>query len=271
MNVDHIQFELRRRRLDEIFDFAITVLRNYPGLYIRFVLPALILFVALNTLLIWPLREDLGDDWESLFFSWPNLALFAVLIVEGSILRLPLLLINGRLLFQERVQGAEIRGDLRAVAGSYLGRVVILRNLLLLAFWPIFFLWPRSFFLPEVLALERTPGSQVRARLENLTRRQSDRILGFRLVSLLLGLLFLIIGAYVYSELRGIPGLDFGGWWFSAAFCFLSPVINLLFLVYSLFHNTARFLFYIDTRSVLEGWDLEKMLIKGMRESTGNR
>ncbi len=263
MNIDHIQFELRRRRLDEIFDFGVTVLRHYPGLFFRFSAPLVLFFFALNFVFIALLRPTLveGEDFDGF---WQNLLLAFVLLVEQSVVRLPLLLTCGRLLFQQSVSRADLRADFRAVAGGYFLRTVLMRNFL------FFVLWPRYFFLSEVVALERTPGERIRPRLENLTRRQSDRILGFRLIAFFLGLVFVLVGLFFFRTILEIPGLEKKPWWLSADFSLLSPVLHVFLLVFAVYHTTARFLFYIDTRSLLEGWDIEKMLLKGMRESNGN-
>lgn len=262
MNIDHIQFELRPRRLDEIFDFAVTVLRHHPGLFFGFAVPQILVYLLLNVALIGFLRGSMDGTREFETF-WPALLLLLVLLAEHSALRLPLLLANGRLLFQQRVRAREVFSDIRAVAAAYIWRSILIRNLFL------FVLWPRYFFLSEVVALERSESGKIRPRLENLTRRQSDRILGFRLLAFALGLIFLAVGMFVWSSVLEIPGLGGELWYFSDKISIFTPMTHLIFFVFSVYHSTARFLFYIDTRSQLEGWDIEKMLLKGVRESTG--
>ena len=95
LDVRNIQYRLRRRRLDEIFDFATLVLRNHLASFLMLVAPIVGLCFALNAGLIAWLGRYGPDELE--WLSWPHLGLLLLLMFQRSVVSLPVLLLNGNL------------------------------------------------------------------------------------------------------------------------------------------------------------------------------
>lgn len=298
MDIRNIQYELRPRRLLELLDLAIVVVMRRPALFLRFAAPYAIVAVAANTALM-ALFADPDDGLE--LNHWLTWLLPYLLYLEMQLLSLPLVLINGRLLFEDRVDAGEIWRDCISLLPRFLIHQTLRRGLLLLAFatpalcliW-ILQWWGKSEvaapflvmalalivaavsgwrmlitnqFAGEVLALERIPTPMLRRRIEALARGMADRSAGLRWIE---GLLFLIgLIAVRMSWDFALSGLTLAEryWWLKATVFPLSPPLQLYCFVFFVYHCAVRFLYYIDSRSLREGWDLELALLKGVRET----
>lgn len=298
MDIRNIQYELRPRRMLEIFDFAVLVVMRRPGPFLTFTLPFVLVCVAANTALM-SLFADPDDGLE--WWHWLSWLLPWILFQQMQLLSLPLTLINGRLLFEEELRPGQIfreavallpqfayhqlfwRGSLAALfaapfvmihvlhrywhdadLGGYMALEVAIGLVALVAGWRALL---SQIFRGEVLALERLERPLMRRRMRTLAAGNADRSLGFRLLEL--SLLFLAMSAVSLSWNFALEGLEFHGrhWWLDASFVPLSPPMQLLLFIFFAYHCTARFLYYIDSRSLREGWDLELGLIRGVRDT----
>lgn len=260
---------MRRRRLDEIFDFALLVIRRHLGLFLIVGLPPVILFTALNTALIFYIHGSWIDRPES--SSWLHLGVLVVLFFERSVLALPVLLLNGTLLFDDRPRLWQIFRTSLAVYPRYLAHQALLRSVLCVGFgWTIIAPWwaiITHFFKSEVIALERLQGAQIGRRLSAMTAGQTERTYGFLMIDGAFFVLVLLAASYGWNYLLDTLKLAERFWWLDAQPMLLAPVMHVFILGYAIFHTTAKFLFYIDSRSLREGWDVELSLVKGIRET----
>ena len=117
--------------------------------------------------------------------------------------------------------------------------------------------------------LEKLRGVQVTRREEALSRGLADRTISFLMLDVIIALVFLgvgLYGAYYFLDLMGLADVH---WLLDTEFSLFSPLAHLLIFIYAIFHGTAKFIFYLDTRSNTEGWDVELLLIKGVRDTDG--
>lgn len=268
MEIRNIQYRLRRRRLDEVFDFAVLVLRTHFLRFVAYSLPGALLLAGLNIWLLFALDLHEGDA-----IGWPALGIVCLLIVEQSLFAFPLVLLNGNLVFDSAPSLSQVFSGWSRLLLRYLGRVVLVRTSLMTYLAPMLVTAYRGFvhhfFLPEVLLLERLSGRDVNRRLGALARGRADRTVVFILLDLVLGAVFVICATYSYNLLTSAVGLDDLHPLFQARVSLLSPMMHVFIFIYFAFHSTAKFLFYLDIRSLLEGWDIELMLLKGVQDTDG--
>ncbi len=232
-------------------------------------LPVTIILCAINTTLLF--KMDVNSETE--FFSWQQPIVFLLIILEQPILSLPLLLLNGRLLFEKKPAVRALFSDLYACMPSYFFRTVVMRTMqyTILGF-TLITVWRgliQFFFQGEVIALEKLKKAQIKNRCLSLAKNTSDRTVGFILIDILLGLTFLFICVSTWNFILDLFSSRGKYWFFDAQFSLLSPPAHFFFFFYAVFHSAAKFFYYIDLRSAREGWDIEIMLHKGMVETTG--
>lgn len=266
MDIRNVQYRLRRRRLDEIFDFALLIMRTHFLRFVSYSAPAFVLFVGFNISLLVATDTHGGDFW-----SQANFGMMLLILAEQPLFALPLILLNGNLVFNSRPPAPQVLAALPAVLPSYVLRNVLWRSLLLTAFAPaLITVWRgavHQFFLAEVILLERLSGRDVGRRLSALTQGRSDRTVAFLLLDGALAVLFVVCATYSYNLLLRAVGLVDAHPLLQAEYTFLSPSAHVFLFVFFVFHSTAKFLFYLDLRSLLEGWDIELLLLKGIQDT----
>lgn len=270
MEIRNIQYRLRRRRLDEVFDFALLVLRTHLARFILYAAPGFLLLVGFNiSLLI--LTDSVGES----FWSARHLSFLLLVLAEQPLFALPLVLLNGNLVFDSRPPVGQVFGGVLRLLPGYFLRAFVWRTALLSVLAPsIVAVWRgavHQFFLAEVLLLERLRGRDVGRRLGALTRVRAERTVAFLLLDVTLAICFVVCAGYAYNLLLGAVGLDDVPEHWRAGYDLLSPITHIFVFAYLVFHSTAKFLFYLDLRSQSEGWDVELMLLKGVQDTEASR
>ncbi len=126
MNLLGLRLPLRRRRLDEIFDLALIVLRTNGWRYARIALPVCGAFLSLNFVL---LGQNGAEDP-----SFQNALATFLLLGESSLLQLFLVAVNGRIVFEDKPRFRDVLKDLRATALRYIFHASILNTLMYTVF-----------------------------------------------------------------------------------------------------------------------------------------
>lgn len=269
MNIQDIRYRLRKRRLDEIFDFSLLIIRRNFSLMTLYALPAIILIVGLNILILTYLQNRAGD--EGSHSGAQQLLLFGLVLFEQPLFALPLILLNGNLVFAKRPSFRDVFSDLLQVLPAYIFRTVLLRTILYTVLAPFIVpIWlslGRDFFQSEVILLEKLKGRQITRRLSALSWRHTGRNLSFLSMDVTVAMFFVGSGLFAWNQIIDLFGLGQTHWLLRGEVSLFSPIVHLLIFVYAVFHTATKFLYYIDIRSQLEGWDIELMLIKGIRET----
>ena len=268
MDIRNIQYELRDRSLSEIFDFGALVVRENLRPFLAMLGLALLVFLPLNA---WILFSNHASEGEPEWWSGLHLALLGLVLIEDSILNFALVLLNGNLLFHHSPPLREVLAGSRPLFWRYIWHQVALRTFyLILLPWALVTVW-RSLivhlFKGEVLLLEKLKGSQARERLAAMNAGQSDRSMLFQLMALLALGAFVLVGAYAWNSLIEIFPLADRFWWLEMDFSLRRPLTHVLIFAFSAYYSVVRFLYYIDTRSHREGWDVELALTRGVRET----
>lgn len=233
------------------------------------VAPIVGLCFALNAGLIAWLGRYGPDELE--WLSWPHLGLLLLLMFQRSVVSLPVLLLNGNLLFDSRPKLREILWNSLRLYPRYLwsqGVLWLLQCVVLV--WTFVLPWRAlisHFFRGEVIVLERLGGADMRRRLGAMAAGQGERTVAFVILDAVFFALYLLAVAYAFNVTLGMASLDGRFWWLDADITLFSPVMHLFVLLYYPLHTTAKFLYYIDSRSQREGWDIELTMIKGVRET----
>lgn len=267
MNIHNIQIHLRNRSLDEIFDFSFLLLRKNLMQYIKLLIVPILVFAGFN--IVFPLIFDYTDTKQD--FDGPaQYFMISLLFFEKTIISIFLVIHNGHFLFNHKPSKRKIWMEVIKSAPRYIWHQVILRGLYILILpWTIILPWRSSinhFFKSEVILLEKLEGPKMNQRLSVMSHGHNDRILLFWFFDLLFFISYLFVFYLTYNQILSIFQLDDRYWWLDAnlKYMFLSPPVIILFLPYFIFHSIAKFLFYIDTRSQREGWDIELQLLRGL-------
>lgn len=263
MDVSRIRFELRKRRLDEIFEFGLVILKNHIALFLKLTAPYLFLFFALNGFLIYFLEVTVGGEGAE---AGTFFVITALLVFEICFIDLLLVVLNSRLLFSKELKVSTVYSDRKGWIHFFF-KGVILRGSLLTFLSPFLVtLWFglfRYFFVAETIVLEQLSGKALGKRLSTLTSRAN--IFSFWILTFVVFFIYYIVAYNLASEVVSLTGIKAEPWLisFSPASILMQPVI----LAYVIYHSTVKFLFYIDTRSHIEGWDLELQLRRGLNQS----
>lgn len=272
MDIQNIQFQLRRRRLDEIFDFGFMILRENLLRYVRLLALPVVVFLAMNFSLLYLLHSD---ETEFEFFSSQHLLIFVFVFAQRGVYSLLLTVYNGYLLFDERPDLKMVWQEALRVGLGYVWHQIILRGLYLIFLpWTLILPWRSSivhFFKTEVMLLEKLRGTNMRQRLTAMSRGQGDRTILFHLMDGLLFLFYMMIASFTYNSVLEIFVLNQLSWWSDShlSYFLLSPPVHILILPYLIYHSVVKFLFYIDARSLREGWDVELNLLRGAQQTLG--
>ncbi|MCB1173303.1 MAG: hypothetical protein KDK39_07060 [Leptospiraceae bacterium] len=268
MDIRNIQFELRQRRMDEVFDFALYVMRHNLWHYTSLLIGPVLLFGACNIAWSWywyQLEEEL------LFWSGPHFSLIALLFLQKSLIAHLLILYNGMFLFNEKPSRRSVwLGFWRSLLRYGWHQIIVRMTWIFGLAWTLFFP-ARSlvthFFKSEVILLEQLKGREMRERLRYLGRTHIERSIVFIAMELIFFIVWLLLGAFGYNQLVGLFDMQDFSWWTSANLeqGFLSPVVGLLCLPWFVFHSIAKFIYYIDARAEREGWAIEIQLLRGLQ------
>ncbi|MCE9599658.1 MAG: hypothetical protein K8S54_16990 [Spirochaetia bacterium] len=262
MNLLSLRVPLRKRRLDEIFDLALIVLRANPWRYARITVPIMTGFILLN----YTLTHFLPDNR-----SLQNGIILTLLLMQASILQLFLTALNGRIVFEAVPRFRDVARDVKSTFASYLIRSSIIGSLSITLFLPIILPPVRAvftnFFLGEVIVLERLTGSALRSRTSALSNRNGDRIGGFFLFAIFIFAASLLCTVYALDSLREMMGDWAEKHIADPNFDPAGVVFQLVFFPTAVYLCLCRFFLYLDTRIQGEGWDIELMLARGIEET----
>jgi hypothetical protein len=244
---DRTLIQIRERSFFDLFDLALLLVRSRPLTLGVTALCGVAPCAALNLWLFW-------DGSVSRAF-WP-----ALLFLEAPWATAPLTVVLGDLMFGMPLGAVKVTRRLLAAFPSLLLTQLLMRGILVVSVvgWPL--LISSCAFLNEVILLERMRGFRAVGRVRTLARGfEGDLFLRF-LAQVALGLIFALCFAagartitttLVGDELTWYrPGVsDLGGLLFPAA----------VWLAIAFF-GVVRFLWYLDRRIRLEGWELELRL-----------
>lgn len=261
MNLLDLRIPLRRRRLDEIFDLAVIVLKSNHWRYGRILFPFTLSCIAINYGVTKLVKEDV----------LANGMIVLLLLFESSVLQMIFNALNGRIVFELKPRFRDVLADTKQTAPVYIGRMAILNTLYYTLLFPFIIPPVRAlfthFFMGEVIILERLRGAPLGLRAAALARGQGDRIVGFFVFSCLMFLAGLVSTVYGLSSMRELMG----GWAEknipSPGFAPTGVIFQLVFFPSIAYFCLVRFLLYLDTRIAGEGWDIELLLARGIQET----
>ncbi|MEZ6094500.1 MAG: hypothetical protein R3C03_09730 [Pirellulaceae bacterium] len=281
MNFDKSFIRIRRRRLLEIFDLSLKVIRRYPGEFILYLTLGALMMTVINVAITYRIRD--GGTWQSSAYSfWTNLVL---ILIEAQVGTMFVTSFLGKAMFESRPTWQNV---IQAVISSWLPMLWtqgFLRGVLLLLLmigfanltsndltssivvaWlvSIPFLLVRVFrpYAPEIIILERTPmfskASNVislRKRSKSLHSAVTGDSISLAALTVIFGVLLVLIvyaGIAMTLQLLGLVDDEF---WVLVNVAW--PVA--LWLVCGVF-AVIRFLSYIDNRIRQEGWEVELLI-----------
>lgn len=240
MNVRHARVRIRERAPTEVLDLAFVFLKRNGAL-----------FGALTALLVIPATAVVvtaASTYSSL--SW--YVAFVGCMVMDVVVRAPVVLACGQAMFSERVQVRGVLADLRRhlpIVVSLVGR----RALLALTVGGVLLDWFGRYHADEVLLLERLDGAAAQTRLRHLRRRFGSQCQEQLVHHLFLGTLAVVSAVSVWVFVRMIFSTESVEWWPKSGgdVAFVAAVLTV-----QVYFATAKFLFYLNLRTVNEGWDL---------------
>jgi hypothetical protein len=248
MNLGASAIVLRPRALAETLDLACRLSCGLAlGLYAR--LAAVVLLPCFALCLV--LRYAMDCTWTLVWM---------VAVTLGAITQGVFTIAVGRLLFSEELTVGRVLRLFGRRLGSYLVMLVLSRAMLAATSLTVFiglpFLWPRLLVVHEASLLEGAGATDAIARANRfIVGRASSAflaILAFLAVQVGIAITVEILGQGLVNELLQL-GAPFGelfrdgGSAFALAGLFLSvPYVA-----------TARFLYYLDSRTRSDGWDVQ--------------
>lgn len=240
MNVDRARVRIRERAPTEVLDLAFVFLKRNGALFGA--LAALVVIPA--TLVV----AAAASTYTSL--SW--YVAFVGCMVMDIVIRAPVLLACGQAMFSERVRLASVLADLRRhlpIVVSLVGR----RALLALTVGGVLLDWFGRYHADEVLLLERLDGAAAQTRLRHLRRRFGSQCQEQLVHHLFLGTVAVVSAMSIWVCVRMIFSNESVDWWPRGGgdVVFVGAV-----LAVQVYFATAKFLFYLNLRTVNEGWDL---------------
>ncbi len=266
LDVRRIQYELRKRRADELLDFAFVVIREKLGQILRVLIPIFALFLLLDVALI-ELLKQISDGDAAL----EQLLMFPVIMLQVMVLQIPVFHMNARWLFEADVKDRAIWKDSWRTFFPFLFRIVLPYFIQLTILAPLLItLWNvliRGFYRPEVLFLEGLRGKDMRKRISSLT--SALQVFTFWLFHIILFWIAMFLALTFFEsvfELLRVQNFEQ-----YSSFSLTSVLFIFLIFLYSVFFAVSRFLFYVDARTFLEGWDLELQFIRGLDEMTSQK
>lgn len=265
LDVRRIQYELRKRRTDEILDFAFVVIREKLAQVMRISLPIILIFVISDAGLIYLLGQA-GENDEFI----KELIMLPVILLQLMLIQIPLFHMNARWLFEDRVTDGTIWKDSFRSLFPFLWRIILpyfIQLLLAPLLLPLWNVMIRGFYRPEVLFLEGLRGKDLRKRIGSLT--SAFQVITFWMFhAILFWVAMYLTLNFCEAVLELLRVQNFQPY---TSFSLISPLFLVLLMFYSIFFSVSRFLFYVDARTYLEAWDLELQLIRGLEEMTSQK
>jgi hypothetical protein len=248
MNLGASAIVLRPRPLAETLDLACRLSCGLAlGLYLR--LAAVVLLPCLAVCLA--LRHALGC-------SWP--VVWAVAVTLGAITQGIFTVAVGRLLFSEELTTGLVLRLFGRRLGTYLVMLALSRTLLAAAALPFFlglpFVWPRLLVAHEASLLEGAKPADAIARANRFIAGRGTSALAalvaFVMIQAGLTATAEILGQGLVDELLQL-GTPFGALLRDggSAFALTGFFLSVPYLA------TARFLYYLDSRTRSDGWDVQ--------------
>lgn len=248
MNLGASAIVLRPRALAETLDLACRLSCSLAlGLYLRLaavvLLPCLAGCLALryavdcSWTLVWAVAVTLGAITQGVFTVAIGRLLFSGALTTGGVLRL----FGGRL-------------------GSYLAMLFLSRALLVLSALPFFlglpFVWPRLLVVHEASLLEGAGPADAISRASRFivgrTLRAFVAITAFLVLHAGISITAELLGQGLVNELLQL-GTPFGELFKDGG----SPFALAGFFLAVPYLATARFLYYVDSRTRSDGWDVQ--------------
>ena len=240
----HARVALRDRTVSDVLDLALRFVVVHGRVYAKVATIALLPLVALSAVAGWRL------GWAA---SW------AIAVPLAAIGEIPFTVLASRLVFQDRVRardvlGASLRDGPKVIFARGLAALLAAVGLFVLVI-PGLWLTIISFFLGEVILLERGSAGQVLGRSHRVASSAGTEVLLGGLVLLLLAIASVLLadvaGRLVLGELLQFrpppPVWHQGG-------SLLATLGLFLFVPYL---ATARFFLYLNVRTRAEGWDIQ--------------
>ena len=239
MNLTEARIVLRPRGLLESLDLTFRFIwtlgrRLYSHVWLTLMLPTCALLCVAALVLDWP-------AWQVWLLAW----------ILGGLLQGAFTVGASRLLFAQDVTR-------KATIKAYRGRLARYMGARLLSWMYIIpFLLSRTVFVPEVIYLEGASSKEALSRSARAVAWQSGTAMEARFVLAVAAVAFIfvfeILGqAVVGSLLRlGTPVGDLFSDQAISAYALFGYFASIPFTA------TARFLFYINLRTVTDGWDVQ--------------
>ena len=240
MNVDRARVRIRERAPTEVLDLTFVFLKRNAAL-----------FGALAALLVIPAALIVALAARTyVALSW--YVAFVGCMVMDVVIRAPVVLACGQVMFSDRVRLGGVLADLRRhlpVVVSLVGR----RALLALTVVGVLLDWFGRYHADEVLLLERLDGAAAQTRLRHLRRRFGSQCQEQLVHHLFLGTVAVVSAVSVWVFARMIFSNESVEWWpkNGGDVAFVAAV-----LAVQVYFAAAKFLFYLNLRTVNEGWDL---------------
>ncbi len=240
MDLLRARVRFRDRAVTDVLDLALRFLAVHARLYAKVAVVTMLPAILLTALL----HRRVGP------FVWIAVLPLAILV------ELPFTVLASRLVFEDRVRARDVlRAALADAPRVFFTRLLAVAVALVgtaLAIFPGLMVTAVTFFIPEVMLLER---GHVAARAQRLTTSAtSEVVLGALLLAIVAAASVFVVdyaGRSILSEVlqfRAPPAVWTNG----------SSVLALGGLFLHLpFRATARFFLYLNVRTRAEGWDIQ--------------
>lgn len=240
MNVRHARVRIRERAPTEVLDLALLFIKRNARSFA--ILGAVLVIPA--TALVWALVKTLDVV--------PFYATFVGCTIAATAIRAPVVVLCGHAMFAERVPLTWVWSDTRRYLPA-IARLVARRALLALTIVGVLWDWVTRYHVDEVLLLERLDGAAATTRLAHLRRRFGAACQEQLVHHLFLGAAAVASIVSVWVFLRLIFESEPVVWWPLGGG--IAPAVASILLT-QVYLATAKFLFYLNLRTVNEGWDL---------------
>jgi len=241
VNVDRARVRIRERAPTEVLDLAFVFIKANAR---AFALVAAVLVVPATVLVVAAAATTGGA--ASWYLAWVGC------VAASTAIRGPLVLLCGHAMFAERVPLATVLADTRRHLPQIAG-LVARRTALSLTVVGVVWEWFVRYHADEVLLLERLSGPAAATRLEHLRRRFGSQSQEQLVQHSFLGLTLVVSAASSWVLGRLVFANQDVAWWPKSA---ADPVIVGSILASQVYFAAAKFLFYLNLRTVNEGWDL---------------
>lgn len=240
MNVRQARVQIRERAPTEVLDLALVLIKRNAR---AFAMLSAVLVIP-TTAIVWALVESATPA--------PIYALFVGSSIAATAIRAPVVLLCGHAMFAERVPLGWVWSDTRRHLPA-IAKLVVRRALLSLTIVGIVWDWVTRYHVDEVLLLERLEGEAVATRLTHLRRRFGGSCQEQLVHHAFLGAAAVVCASSVWVLVRLVFESEPMVWWPISGG--VAPFVAAILLT-QVYLATAKFLFYLNLRTVNEGWDL---------------